>query len=320
MSKGTRFVLVFSSLLVLAGGILLSIGLSMGGTLNTSFYFNNGKFHFVDNSTDLVSKDIALDAFDNIKIETSIIDVNIIEGSSYSISYSTRESLEPEITCDYNTLWVTSKQSGVNFGIFGFNTGKNEHITITIPAGASTKNLELKASTADITVDKVNVGGSITTSTGDINIKNVSSDKLQLTSSTGDKTITNCNIDELNETSSTGDVKYENCTAVNLSTKSSTGEIIINGLTTTSLTANASTGDIKVTDTSADFITANASTGDVKLELVGSAKEYNYKLNSSTGSIQIDGEKYKKSYTRDEDCYRTIKSKTSTGDIKIDFK
>lgn len=301
MNKATKIILAISLTMIIAGGAVFGVGVAMGGTLNINYFFSDGHFKIASAGNDLVSDSVSLKEFDKIVLHTSVTDINITKGDSYSISYKVREEFVPTIENNNGTLSVNCTNKGINFSLFNFGSNENEYITITVPADKDCTDIQIEGSTADITIRDLCICGSVDVSTGDIKLSNVSGEKLYLETSTGDKEINSCRFEELKLHSSTGENK-------------------INDSTFTTLISDSSTGDVKIADSEADFITIDTSTGDVKLSLYGKMKDYDYNLHSSTGDIRVDDNEYNKDYNRDEDCDRNIKIHASTGDIKINFK
>lgn len=90
-----------------------------------SVSFKSGKYiTYTDN----------LEAFDNLDIDTSLGNVNVINGTSFSIEYKGASSYRPEYSVNGNTLKVTQADSGSKIvKNMHFKNTKSE-LTITIPS------------------------------------------------------------------------------------------------------------------------------------------------------------------------------------------
>lgn len=329
MTKGTKTFLIFSVSLIAIGIALMSTGLFMGGSLFTNFSFSGGKLNVFNNSSELKEGTIPCDAFDSVCVDTSVTDICFEKGTAYSVSYCVREEFVPQVSQQDGRLTVFSGESsfGINFGIFNSGSDKKELITITVPEDfydeAELLKLEVNGSTADVTVNDLNVSGKIELSTGDIklnNLKDISS-SLSLETTTGDKKLNNCSLGELTLKSSTGDTKINNCTIdAALISEASTGELHIDNSSAGSIDCTSTTGDITISDFSSDRYKLKTSTGDIKMKISGNEKEFDYDVHTSTGDIKIDGNKYEKSYEHtDYSSKKLINAKTSTGSITVDF-
>lgn len=223
----------------------------MGGFFGNIFSIN------VDKSPVNVSKD--LEAFDSIHIDTNVMDIKIIKGDSYHLSYECAKYLEPEFKVENNTFTLTQTQEFS--GVFNFNT-RTCTLTLTVPSdidfedttitsdvgdisltGFKTSNLYIEADVGDISAkDAVFKNGEIYADVGDTELDDITFTSLELTNDVGDvELISNSNLSdyEIELSCDIGEVNFRD--------KNHGDDYSQNGSDGT-LTIDCSIGDIEVTD------------------------------------------------------------------------
>ncbi|MCR4624838.1 MAG: DUF4097 domain-containing protein [Lachnospiraceae bacterium] len=314
-------VLLFTALILIAVGIsLAAIGTAKGARWNWRFSFKD--FKIISGSDNFITETQKLDAFDKIVVNTSTFDVNIIKGDEYSITYHVPDDEKPEIINKNGVLTVNLEQESnftfLNIGFF--NNDENAYINITVPDTDSTKAIDIESSTADIKIADLNIDGSISTSTGDINLDNNKMGNIKLTVSTGDIFINNCTLDTLETKSSTGETKINNTKIIGKYTaKTSTGDVDIFSSELGEFTLSGSTSDVTTKATSIGNIKIETSTGEVTLGLVGDENSYSMDIHTSTGDIRVGNEEFEDNYKKTVSGINSIDIDTSTGDVEIDF-
>lgn len=319
--RGIKVWLVTAAVLMVGGIALSAIGLSRGATWNMRFDLT--KFKIIIGSDDYVTETLDVDEFNKLIVNTDTIDVNIIKGDKYSITYHVPEDQKPEITNNDKTLSVSTKESEgftlFNFSFF-FSKENNPYINITIPDSEDCKVLSLATSTGDIKVSDLTVDGSINTSTGDIILNNNKMGNMVFEVSTGDIYINNCTMKSLETNASTGEVNISDSTCNGkYYSRTSTGDVIINNSELDSFNLEGSTSDVNVKNTRINNITISTSTGDISMILKGEEKEYSFDIDTSTGDIEIGQDEFEDRYSKHTDGNKQISISTSTGDIEIDF-
>ena len=282
----------------------------------------------------------------SLSFETTDITVNFDENvQGVSVSYPQRQNKNGK---NISEIMVTETENSLTieenllpyFALFDANDKK---VVVTLPA-SKTFALDVDGDTGDVTV---NEGGnfsclSIKISTGDIRLSNVYAEELQATLSTGDITIDGATVTgEMSTKTTTGKTTLSSITANSLSAKANTGDVKINGATVTdTVSVETSTGNITFTGSvKAETITIVADTGDVKAsEAVIDATTLSFTTNTGNVSAKLTGTKHDYATTITTSTgdtnissnlenvleglispIRTLKAKTSTGNIKIYF-
>ncbi len=294
MNKTVKIILIIAAIMVPVGIIIAFMGIYAGGKFGWSLKFSEGGTKV---GTDAVLKEQALDDFEELRIDVSTADVTVIRGDKFSISYKTREGEEPEISQDGVTLTVKQPAMGFVMFDFGFSERLNEY-TITVPESATPIDVDIKSSSGDLSIDRVNVTGRIISSTGDVDLNDTEGEMLEIETSAGD-----INVDK---------VKTGVC-----SFGSSTGDINMLRLFTEDMSCNTSTGDIDINNSEVGKIYIDSSTGEATLNLNGKPDAYSYDISSNTGDITINGNEAEKKYINDNGGKMKMQIHTSTGDIYV---
>ena len=324
----------------LLGGVFFLVGCGANG-FDFRFLSNDKieqKEYIQDESKNITELSFAFDTTDFI--------VNFDENAQgVSVSYPQRQNKkgtnvsEITITETENSLSITEKPL-FHISIFDFNEKK---LIVTLPTSQAYA-LSFKGDTGDVTV---NAGGSFSNltlkiSTGNMSLSNVQADKLSATVSTGNIEVNSATVaGNFTTKASTGNTTLSSITAGSLSMKATTGSVKINGATVTdavsmetstgnitllgevkasSLTVLADTGKIKAGEATIDATTLSftTNTGDVSAKLTGTKHDYATSITTSTGDANISSnlENVQDGLINPA---RTLKAKTTTGDIKIYF-
>ena len=137
----------------------------------------------------------------------------------------------------------------------------------------SSKALKAKASTGNITINKVEAEETVNVeaSTGNIRFIEVTSKDLDVKTSTGGITFTSSVItNHINAKASTGNVRFEDSDADTLTIKTSTGDVKGTLLTSKIFSVRTDTGKIKVpTNTVGGLCEITTDTGDIEISIKG---------------------------------------------------
>ena len=303
--------------LIIAGIGFASVGTAMGGVWKMKFNWKD--FKVTKASEDYIDETKKVEAFTKLNIEASTVDIKVVEGSEYSVSYHVPDDEIPEIESKNGELRIKTKEAS---SFFLFNWGSDDSfITVTIPSG-NMNAVDIETSTGDVNVKDVAIYGKIHTSTGDIFLKGCKSDDdLKTETSTGDLEIENCEFRALYTDTSTGDTKIKDSKfGYRYEAKTSTGDIKVNSSEIGSFKADGSTSDITFDKVTVKDVKINTSTGDIKMNLIGSKDDYSIKLETNTGDFKLNGDEFDGDRYESKGGNNEINIETSTGDITISFK
>ena len=340
MKKLYKKILLGGVASTLLGGVLFLVGCGANGF---SFDFLSNVQIEQKEYTEEVGKNITELS---LAFETTDVTVNFDEtAQGVHVSYPQRQNKKGEnisevtVTKTENSLTITEKLLP-HLSIFDMNDKK---LTVTLPTSKAYA-LSFEGDTGDVTV---NAGGSFSNltvkiSTGDISLSNVQAEQLSATLSTGDIKVDGATVvGDFTAKATTGDTTLSSITASSLSVKASTGDVKINGASVTdavsvetstgditftgsvkaeTVTVVTDTGDVKASDAVIDATTLSftTSTGDVVATLTCTKHDYATSITTSTGDTNISSnlENVQEGLINPT---RTLKAKTSTGDIKIYF-
>ncbi len=221
-----------------------------------------------------------------IEIDTSTADISFAKAADGKVKVVCTESekRQHEVTVQNGTLMIKEKSTKKWFeyiGVFsGF--GSKKKIVIYLPEkkaeGAARKlsketayevdSMKIDTSTGDLDLADINVKGelSISVSTGEVKLTNVTADKLTVDSSTGNVVMADTEIrGAMKVDTSTGDVKITASDAKDIMIETSTGDVNCEFLSEKSVKTDTSTGSVKVPNNSenADPCVVDTSTGDI---------------------------------------------------------
>ena len=278
MTKTTKIWLIIATTLLLTGCIIF------GGVM-TVYKWDFSKLS--TNKYETNKYDIA-DNFKNISVNVKTADIVFVasEKAKAEVVCYEQDNANHEVSVDNDTLTIKLVDERKWYEHIGINF-RTPKITVYLPQGEY-GNLTVSAST------------------GDIDIKNLSAENINLTVTTGEieaKSIT-CNGD-FKTTVSTGEVELKDVSCKNLSSNGNTGDITLKDVIAEEKFAiERSTGDVKFERCDANEIFVKTDTGDVKGSLLSDKV---FITQTDTGNIDVP-----KTITGGR-CEIT----TDTGDIKI---
>lgn len=203
-----------------------------------------------------------LSDFKNVEIQSEMADVALSAGSECLIrSDGPNDQIDWEI--DEGTLRLT------------FDRDFRDSVEVTLPDSIDLDQVSLSTTVGDITADNLSSlkmkKFSVTTQAGDVELTQISADKIETNASAGDITIQDFTCEELESDTSAGSTSlYGNAKKADLSCAA--GEIFFSGLIENEFDASTSVGSIE-------------------LELAGSPDDYFFEMERGRdGRISIDGQ------------------------------
>jgi len=308
----------------------------LASTLFTGYTPSN-IFSFDDSDLNLIKTErIQLTAEDTLTVSAGYGDVVLEESQTDELvieEYCNKElavDKQFSVTTSEDNILIKTNSDGLNsYNLFSFH--KYKILKIYIPASYTNHlNIETKSGEVISNIDLVMENITITTSSGDINIRNLTGDQIALGATSGE-----IYADTIVDSSQNNENKNE---SVNITIKTSSGDIQVEeiwgntSLSSTSgmITAGSLLGDSEIKTTSGDIqldsvqgdLHLSASSGEVSVfDLTG-----NGDFSTTSGDIQIDnvqGELYLSSSSGEISVFDFIgngKFITTSGDIKVAFQ
>ena len=207
-----------------------------------------------------------------------------VAGNTLNIkSFDTRKWNERIFNFNFKPLRVTIYAPSETYNNANIISSTGD---VTIPNDFSFNDLKIKLSTGEIDINtNCNKAMNLEVSTGDINVE-TKTKNLNVTASTGDISIKNTEIEEkISLETSTGKINLVDVKAQNIDLISHTGNIKLDNTSALKhININGHTGDINLIDSDADTLDIETTTGDVKGTLL-TTKIFN--AHSSTGKVDV---------------------------------
>ncbi|CEK33515.1 hypothetical protein UMC2_07651 [[Clostridium] sordellii] len=276
--------------------IIILIGLlfiGLGYMTNQSFSFeSSNKLNITKTNEYKIVKDIKeLEEFKSINIEVGITNIEIIPYEKYKIELQYKEDYgKINYKVKNNSLIINQESTIRNLNNkSNFNKDDLSFIKIYIP---SDKSFEKFSIISDI---------------GNIDIRQMNLNNLDLSCNVGNIKVNNCEINKskfknLEANLNLGNINSKNINVKNLlNTKNDLGNIDISGKVY---------GDIEV----------NCDLGNVDIEIDEKEKNYNYRLICDLGKIDINGKRKNKDVSLENNSDNNLNIECDSGNIKLKFK
>ncbi len=154
------------------------------------------------------TEELSVDEFSNLVFDTTISNINVKTGDSYTVSYKCNKRLVPKIRSTGDTLTI-SQSKGANY-----RRNTTSEITVTIPEGTALNKLSLD------------------TGVGDLYVTDCSFATCDVDGGTGNLSFENCAFDEMDIDGGTGNITVTSSQSLDgymMDLDSGTGDITING-------------------------------------------------------------------------------------------
>ena len=296
MKKTTKIWLLTAALLVLAGCILFA-GVMAAET------WDFGKLSTVRYETNIYP---VSEPFHDLSLTTDTADIVLLPSTDGKIRVECREeeNAKHTVTVENDTLTVKVQNNKTWRDYIGFDFGTPK-ITVYLPETAygalivheNTGNVEISEDfvfeSADISVTTGNVrfladtgDAKIKTSTGDIQVEDLSADSLDLSVTTGKITASGVTCrGDVTLSVSTGKTVLSDVTCENLLSTGTTGTITLERvLAANRFSIERSTGDVKFTGCDAAELSVKTGTGDVTGTLL---TEKVFLTDTGTGWVEV---------------------------------
>ena len=299
MSKCTKKWLIIATSLILIGGLIFA-----GVMTVLKWDFSKlATVKYVTNTYEIT------DDFSDILINTNTADITILPSNDEKCSvvcYEEKTALHT-VTVGNNILAIEVINKTKWFDYIGLNFDtpkitiylpKTEYTSLSISESTGDikiskdftfKNADIKVSTGDIEIlSNVTETAKLKCSTGDIVVRNISSELLQLTVdvTTGKVNLTDIVCKSIVSNGSTGDMALKNVAAKEkISIERSTGDISFDGVDAAEIFTKTDTGDVCGSLLSEKVFVAKTDTGDIDVPNTQSGGKC--EITTNTGDIKI---------------------------------
>ncbi len=315
-----------------------------------SFSFNNANQLKAEDAKKFTVDKTSVEPITQININAKLADIEFIEDDNYYVAIDYRYFDEkPDYMVEDGVLKFDDSKAFPNSYSISFSI-KNT-IKIYMPKDADLDRIKLATASGDVTLssflaDKLD----ISIAYGNFNMKGSSVTEADISMSSGDSDISDFSVENLDFSNSYGDASFKNINTVTTGTESNStdssfrvsmasgnatfdslagktldisnsyGNITCKGLIIKDFESDLSSGNLTVSGSTVDDLDISNSYGDVTLKLTGASKDYMLDLNTSYGSIDVDGKNYDGHLTRENNGNKNISANLSSGDIELNFE
>lgn len=280
----------------IALGICFAVGLVlavMGAAMGAKGVIALTKEHgiqILDNMDSWSYKDMDVDAFESISIDTRTADVNIVasKDGKYGVDVNLIGNESTIKVVNENGV-LSIKDTGSDLGFIislsPWGTSYDNVITIYVPEEVVLKDIELVCNAGDIDIDGIS-----------------GAEKLAVTADAGDIDVSGGKFGTISVTVSAGDVTMEDISV------------------SQSLNADMAVGDLDVSGNIAADVYVKSNVGDIDITTKVSSSEYKYDITVNVGDIEVFGheiEGFDGELTGNPDGKYTMHLESDMGDITV---
>lgn len=227
-------------------------------------------------------------SFQNIQITTDTADIIFVptQQSDVMVTCHEHSNIHHTVTVNGDTLTIQTKDTRKWYEYIGINLG-SQSITVALPH-AQYDTLWLRSTTGDIKIPGGYsfVNAQIITSTGDIDVANITADALTVAVTTGKASITDLKCKNFNSFGSTGDLLLKNVVATeNFAIERDTGDVQFDGCDAGDISVETDTGSVTGTLLSEKIFITESDTGRVNVPKTFTGGKC--KISTDTGNIII---------------------------------
>jgi lia operon protein LiaG len=336
MIKNMKTIWKVIILAITAGLILAILGFILGAS--RSLYLDRAGVHIYGNgSIHIIEHDLT--SFKNIDIDAGFTDVEFVSSDTYGIEIKS-DNARWDRLLENDTLTISLvRNSRVQIMNFNFLPIVRNYVKIFIPNDSVLGTITVKTSSGDVNLRDIRAESiDINSTTGNIRLYGISSNYLQTSSTsgniigsvlqansfihntrTGDGRLQVMNVERFSAESTSGDLTITGSDLVMASITARTGNIIGNDILLLNANVQTTSGDIRLNGEFLGEMEIQARTGDVRVSTSGERNDYSYTLSSRTGTIRLDGERFSNEITSRPTQERHIAITTTSGDINLSF-
>jgi DUF4097 and DUF4098 domain-containing protein YvlB len=317
---------------------------------STNFTVHNGLFLKKEDAKSFQVDKERIDPISKIDISTRMADVEFIEDDDYYVEidflywndtpiYSIEDGV---LTFDDSNAFPNSYS--INFNIHNtikiYLPKQNDFDKILIENSSGdvnlssflTDQLDVSVSYGDLKIENASaLDARLNLSSGKSVMKDFIAESLDYSNSYGNADFANINTNEsllstaitdraieINMSSGTCSIKGMKANSLELT--NSYGNVTCRDMIVEELDADLSSGNLKISKSEIGEADLNNSYGNITLSLIGKPEDYMLELDTSYGSIRVDGKKYEEHLSRENDGTKSITADLSSGDITINFE
>ena len=325
-------------IVIMVGMILSVVGFVTGAS--RTLYIDRTGVKVSDGSISHITE-MNLEQFRSVSVDVGFSDIEFVISDNFGIDLYGND-MEWLWSLEDGTLNITHNRSALLhiIKLDFIATGRN-HAKIFLPANTELETVIVRTNSGDIKIGSFRADkADVTSSFGNVELNNITSNHLQVDLSSGRFTGINLTTgkldftgrfgngyfqsvtaDSLSAYSNSGDLHFTDCSFGEIDVTNSFGNIITNGFASSKTNILASSGDVRIAGDLSGETVIHANFGDTKLELSREKEEYSYYVSVRFGNIIFDGERQREQSTINS---RTILENhleitSSSGDVEVSF-
>ena len=280
MSKAIRNLLILASVLLIVGGIIATVGTVMGG-MKPIAITKNGPVIFGIGSADFIDVDEKYGNVTEVIIESDIMDIRFMEGSSFSLKGQYNSGIMSlDISEKNGVLTIRAKNLNNNwwgFGWWGFGLfdQPTQELTLTYPRGTKFKNVDVSADLGSLKIDGFEAETlSVSLAWGDFSGSSITVGSMEARLNVGSCTI--------RDMTATGAAVFN----------MDSGSLYLRDSSINNLTATNNVGNIEFSGSLKGKARFELDFGALDIRLQNAEKDLSYTIKTDLGSISINGRNF----------------------------
>lgn len=287
MTRGMRKFLIVCGIVISVGLLLSLVGWILGGMKGLAGVEDKVSWiSFGGHGAEARSMEV--EPFSSIDLDCDMGSVELIQSDSFSVEMSYDKKVgAPEVAVEGETLDITSqwhKGWWLNFNVFKGRDYADTKVKIYYPKGTVFKNVQLE------------------NDMGDINLKGVQAEAINVVSNCGDVKLDGIEVDSLRMECDMGDMDAQN-------------------IQTKGVDVEANMGNIKLTGALGGTTKVSCDMGECVLETKLDKKSYSIHTDIDMGECSINGQNVGSAHTIVNDtAENNINVESNAGDVEINFR
>lgn len=279
MSKETKKWLIIAGSLVILGLIMFAVVMTI-----LKWDFTKLSTMKIETNTYQVTE-----LFSNMSIKTDTADIGfaVSDDGKCKVVCNEMEKVKHSVSIQNGTLSIKAVDERNWFDYIRINFSKTQ-ITVYLPQNEY-ESLSISSSTGNIRIENISAGAlDLSASTGRITVSDVKCDgDIKINVTTGQTNLTNVNCKNVISSGSTGSMVLKNVIATeDYSIERTTGNVKFDSCDAREISIRTSTGNISGTLLSEKLFIAETSTGNVDVPKTTTGGKC--ELKTSTGNIKVD--------------------------------
>lgn len=342
MKRGTKLAIGISAI-VFGVGILIVAAVTMvtGGVFSMNWNMTSGRgpefthYSFFDTewgrnehnsekrAANVDSNTMTLEAFDEIEISVACLDVELIAADSFKVEYSINGQSEELKTCEVqNGKFVFKTKTIPVIGFFGvgFEPDDMNYVRLYYKAGTDMNGVNISSVSGDVSSEdtvRADMLG-VTTTSGDMEVKNISTDIAAFATVSGSCELENVSIkNNLEFASTSGNFYAERIKAESAEMSTVSGKLEAYECTFSGIEAESTSGNITADGALSGENRFSTVSGDVEMSTSLLQNDYSVSTSTVSGDCRVGGNEMKGSSGNGSN---KINAETVSGDITISFE